>query len=86
MVKVYLFIELLRAAKAADVAGALRLLDLGACHFANVVVLAEDKLVAQLDCPTGAEANAIILDKIAPVEGVVQTNVIAAVRPARDSA
>jgi hypothetical protein len=81
MVNVYLFIELLRAANAADVAANLRTLELGECRFANVVVLADDKLVAQLDCRTTAEANTAILEKIAPVEGVVQTNIIAAVRP-----
>jgi hypothetical protein len=81
MVNVYLFIELLRAANAADVATELKALDLGKCNFANVVVLAEDKLVAQLDCGTTSEANTAILEKIAPVQGVVQTNIIAAVRP-----
>jgi hypothetical protein len=81
MVNVYLFIELVRAAKAADVAGKLKALELGECKFANVVVLADDKLVAQLDCKTSSDANSAILEKIAPVEGVVQTNIIAAVRP-----
>ena len=81
MVNVYLFIELLRAANAADVAGKLKALELGECKFANVVVLADDKLVAQLDCETSTGANTAILEKIAPVEGVVQTNIIAAVRP-----
>ena len=81
MVNVYLFIELLRAANAADVADRLKALDLGKCKFANVVVLAEDKLVAQLDCGTTSEANTVLLEKIAPVDGVVQTNIIAAVRP-----
>jgi len=81
MVKVYLLIELLRAANASDVADKLRALELSPCSFANVVVLAEDKIVAQLDCPASAQANAAVLEKIAPVEGVVQTNVFAAVRP-----
>ena len=57
MVNVYLFIELLRAANAADTVDKLKALDLSGCKFANVVVLAEDKLVAQLDCKTSAEAN-----------------------------
>jgi len=83
MVNVYLFIELLRAANAADTAAELKKLDLGDCKLANVVVLADDKLVAQLDCEDYAKANATILEKIAPVEGVVQTNVIAAVRPVK---
>jgi hypothetical protein len=82
MVNVYLFIELLRAANAADTVAKLKALELGDCKFANVVVLADDKLVAQLDCQTSAQANAAILEKISPVEGVVQTNIIAAVRPA----
>jgi hypothetical protein len=81
MVNVYLFIELLRGANTADVAGQLKALDLGGCTFASVVALADDKLVAQLDCADYAKANATILEKIAPVQGVVQTNVIAAVRP-----
>ena len=81
MVNVYLFIELLRAANAADTVDKLKALELGECKFANVVVLAEDKLVAQPDCKTTVEANTAILEKISPVEGVVQTNIIAAVRP-----
>jgi hypothetical protein len=83
MVNVYLFIELLSAANAADVAGRLKALELGECKFANVVVLADDKLVAQLDCGTTSQANTVLLDRIAPVEGVVQTNIIAAVRPVK---
>jgi hypothetical protein len=81
MVNVYLFIELLRAANAGDTVDKLKALDLGDCKFANVVVLADDKLVAQLDCKTTTQANTAILEKISPVEGVVQTNIIAAVRP-----
>jgi len=81
MVNVYLFIELLRAANAADTVDKLKALELGDCKFANVVVLADDKLVAQLDCQTATQANTAILEKISPVEGVVQTNIIAAVRP-----
>ena len=59
MVNVYLFIELLRAANAADVADKLKALELGECKFANVVVLADDKLVAQLDCKTSTGANLV---------------------------
>ena len=81
MVNVYLFIELLRSANAADTADALKALELGDCHFANVVVLADDKIVAQLDCKTSAQANTAILEKISPVEGIVQTNIISVVRP-----
>lgn len=81
MVNVYLFIELLRAANAADTVTRLKQIDLDDCNFANVVVPAEDKLVAQLDCESYPQANTAILEKIGPVEGIVQTNVIAAVRP-----
>ena len=81
MVNVYLFIELLRAANAADIVSQLKALNLGECTFANVVVLAEDKLVAQLDCKTSTDANTAILEKISPIDGIVQTNIIAAVRP-----
>lgn len=42
--------------------------------------MAETKPVAQLDCKTGTQANTTILEKISPVAGVVQTNIIAAVR------
>jgi hypothetical protein len=83
MVNVYLFIELVRAASSTDVLDTLKALELGKCRFANVVALADDKLVAQLDCPTTADANTAILEKISPVEGVVQTNIIAAVRPVK---
>ena len=83
MLKVYLFIELLRAVNAADTVDKLKALELGECKFANVVVLSEDKIVAQLDCKTSAQANTAILEKISQVEGVAQTNVIAAVRPVK---
>ena len=83
MVNVYLFIELLRAASAGEVVDKLKALELGECKFANLVMLAEEKLVAQLDCQTTNQANTAILEKISPVEGVVQTNIIAAVRPVK---
>ena len=47
------------------------------------MVKADDKLAARLDCPSGTEANSVILERITPVEGIVQTNVVAGVRPAR---
>ncbi len=81
MVEIYLFIELLRAADAGDTLSALKRLELSSCTFANVVALSQDKLVAQLNCDSYADAHKAIFDKIAPVEGIVQTNVIAAVRP-----
>ena len=83
MVKVYLFIELVGSAEADDVVAKLKSLQLDGCQFANVVVLADDKIVAQLDCETGESATAAILERISAVDGVVQTNVIAAVRPVR---
>jgi hypothetical protein len=52
MVNIYLFIELIRAASAPDVAEHIKGLSLANCKFANVVVLSYDKLVAQLDCST----------------------------------
>jgi hypothetical protein len=81
MVKIYLFIELVRTADANDVVTKLEALKFEACRFANVVVLADDKIVAQLDCDAAGKANAAILDKIIAVDGIVQANVIAAVQP-----
>jgi len=81
MVNIYLLIELLGSADAGVTAEALRKLDLGPCKLANVAVLSDDKLAAKLDCDSYAHANTAILEKIAPVEGIVQTNVMAAVRP-----
>ena len=49
MVNIYLFIELIRAASAPDVADHIKGMSLANCKFANVVVLSYDKLVAQLD-------------------------------------
>jgi hypothetical protein len=81
MVNVYLFIELLSAANASATVDHLRQLELADCKFANVVALSDEKLVAQLDCNSYADANKALFDKIAPVDGIVQTNIIAAVRP-----
>jgi hypothetical protein len=79
MVNIYLFIELIRAANAADTADHLKTLAMDNCKFANVVVLSEAKLVAELDCADAASGNKAILEKIASVDGVVQTNIIAVV-------
>lgn len=81
MVNIYLFIELLSAASASHAVDNLKQLEIANCKFANVVMLSEEKLVAQLDCDSYADANKALFDKIAPVEGIVQTNIIAAVRP-----
>ena len=51
------------------------------CKFANVVVLSYEKLVAQLDCSTPEDGTKAMLEEIAKVEGVVQTNIIAVVSP-----
>ena len=81
MVNVYLLIELLRAANAGDTLDTIKKLEIANCKLVNVVALSDDKLVAQLDCNSYADANTAVLDKIAPVEGIVQTNIMAAVRP-----
>jgi len=83
MVNIYLFIELLGAASADTTLNTLKDLELANCKFANVVQLSDQKVVAQLDCESYADASKAVLDKIAPVEGIVQTNIIAAVRPVR---
>lgn len=81
MVNIYLLIELLRAASADVAVDHLKELDIANCKLANVVALSDDKLVAELDCNSYADATRAVLEKIAPVEGIVQTNVLAAVRP-----
>jgi hypothetical protein len=81
VVNVYLLIELLRAANAGDTVDTLKKLEIANCKLASVVALSDDKVVAELDCTSYADANTAILEKIAPVEGVVQTNIMAAVRP-----
>jgi hypothetical protein len=82
MVNIYLFIELLHTANAVATVEMLKALRLDNCKFANVVVLSEEKLVAQLDCNDSTDGDKAILNKIAKVDGVVQTNIIAVVRPA----
>lgn len=84
MTKIYLFIELLRAANAGDITGKLNALDLGACKFTNIVTLADDKLVAELDCEKPADATRAVLEGIMTVNGIVQTNIFAAVRPKKE--
>lgn len=81
MVNIYLFIELLGAASTGTVVDTLKSLELPDCKFANVVTLSDEKIVAQLDCDSYAAASQAVLEKIAPVGGIVQTNLIAAVRP-----
>ena len=81
MVNIYLFIELLGSADAPVAVDALKALSLDNCKFANVVMLSDEKLVAQLDCKDSTDGDKAILTKIAKVDGVVQTNIIAVVRP-----
>jgi hypothetical protein len=82
-VNIYLFIELVRAVNATDTAEAIKALSLANCKFANVVALSDEKLVAQLDCSTPEDGTRVVLQDIPKVEGVVQTNVIAVVRPVK---
>ena len=83
MVNVYLFIELLGAANASATIDHLKQLEMANCKFANVVMLSDEKLVAQLDCNSYDNASKAVLERISPVEGIVQTNIVAAVRPVR---
>jgi hypothetical protein len=83
MVNIYLFIELIRAASAPDVADRIKGLSLANCKFANVVVLSSEKLVAQLDCSMAEDGTKVVLETLTKVEGVVQTNIIAVVKPVK---
>jgi len=56
-----LFIELIRAASAPDVADRIKGMSLANSKFANVVVLSYDKLVAQLDCSTPEDGTRVVL-------------------------
>ncbi|MGH6735563.1 MAG: hypothetical protein ACRECX_05730 [Methyloceanibacter sp.] len=83
MVKIYLFIELRGSADATNAVNALKALSMANCAFANVVVLADDKIVAQLDCTDAGDGTKAILENISAVDGIVQTNIIAVVRPVK---
>ena len=83
MVNIYLFIELLHTASAGATVDTLKALAIENCKFANVVALSKEKIVAQLDCKDAASGNTAILEKIAGVDGVVQTNIIAVVTPVK---
>jgi DNA-binding Lrp family transcriptional regulator len=83
MVNIYLFIELLHTADALATVDTLKALSLDNCKFANVVVLSDEKIVAQLDCKDSTDGDRAILNKIAKVDGVVQTNIIAVVHPVK---
>ena len=81
MVNIYLFVELLGAANATATMDTLKALQMENCQFANVVRLSDEKLVAQLDCKDSSDGDKTILNKIAKVEGVMQTNIVTVVRP-----
>jgi divalent metal cation (Fe/Co/Zn/Cd) transporter len=81
MLNVYLFIELLGAANAGTVLDSIKALEIANCSVRNAVQLADDKLVAHVDCKTGDDATRAVLQKVMSVDGVVQTNIIAVVRP-----
>jgi hypothetical protein len=83
MVNIYLFIELLHTANAVTTVDTLKALQMDNCKFANVVVLSEEKIVAQLDCKDSTDGDRALLTKIAKIDGVVQTNIIAVVRPVK---
>ena len=83
MINIYLFIELLHTANAGVTVDTLKALQMENCKFANVVVLSEEKIVAQLDCNDSSDGDRALLNKIAKVDGVVQTNIIAVVRPVK---
>jgi hypothetical protein len=83
MVNIYLFIELLHTANAVTTIDMLKAIRMENCKFANVVVLSDEKIVAQLDCKDSTDGDKVILNKIAKVNGVVQTNIIAVVRPVK---
>jgi hypothetical protein len=83
MVNIYLFIELLHTANAMTTVDMLKAIQMENCNFANVVVLSDEKIVAQLDCKDSTDGDKVILNKIAKVNGVVQTNIIAVVRPVK---
>jgi hypothetical protein len=83
MVNIYLFIELLHTANAVTTVDTLKAMQMENSKFANVVVLSDEKLVAQLDCKDSTDGDKALLTKIAKVDGVVQTNIIAVVRPVK---
>ena len=81
MLNVYLFIELLGAANPTAIIADIKALDLPKCTVRNAVQLADDKLVAHVDCESGEDATRVVLENFTSIEGVVQTNIIAVVKP-----
>jgi len=81
MLNVYLFIELLSGTDPAAVLAEIRFLNVANGKLRNVVQLSDDKLVAHLDFETGDDASRVIVEEFMRIDGIVQTNLIAAVRP-----
>jgi hypothetical protein len=81
MVNIFLLIELLKMTDATATVDRLKVLELDNCKFANVLQLNKEKIVAQLDCDNYDDASKAILKNVGAVEGIVQTNIIASVRP-----
>jgi phosphopantothenoylcysteine synthetase/decarboxylase len=81
MLNVYLFIELLGAADPSAVIADVKKLEIPNCTVKNAVQLADDKLVAHVDCKSGDDATRAVLEKFTSVDGIVQTNIIAVVKP-----
>ncbi len=81
MLNVYLFVELLGAADPTAVLAEIKKLNVPNCQIRNAVQLADDKLVAHVDCKSGSDASRLVLENFTGVDGVVQTNIIAVVRP-----
>ena len=81
MVNIFLFIELLKMTDATAMVDHLNALELANCKFVNVLQLNKEKIVVQLDCDSYDDASKAILERVGPMEGIVQTNIIAAVRP-----
>ena len=61
----------------------LKALSLDNCKFANVVVLSTRSSWPSSTARTSTDGDKAILNKIAKVDGVVQTNIIAVVRPVK---
>jgi len=81
MLNVYLFIELLEGADPQAVLAEIRFLGVPNGKLRNVVQLSDDKLVAHLDFETGEHASRVVLEEFMRMDGIVQTNLIAVVRP-----
>ena len=81
MFNIYLMIELLKTADPTAAMVELKKLELKDCTFANVVALSDEKLVAQLDCVSADAGGRAAIERIATVNGIVQTNIFAVVRP-----